>query len=152
MAAAESYVARFECSVCQGTAPHESFVALSCGHCFHSDCISSWLARAASCPACRANASKRQLRVLTGIDVVAVDSFGQQQEHHHDHQHHVQQQEQLSQLQSELEATEQHVQELSDTVQQLADVQAELDKKYRHYKHRCGIACLCTTHTILGSV
>lgn len=68
-----SFVARFECSICQGTLEDASFVALGCGHCFHSICAFQWLERAQTCPSCRASAKKRHVRALNGIDAVQDD-------------------------------------------------------------------------------
>lgn len=65
-----SFVARFECSICQGTLEDASFCSLNCGHCFHTVCAHQWLERSPTCPSCRASAKKRQVRALTGIDAV----------------------------------------------------------------------------------
>jgi hypothetical protein len=58
-----SFVARFECAVCQGTATHPTYAALTCGHAYHTECISGWLAQGTkTCPTCRAHASARSIR------------------------------------------------------------------------------------------
>ena len=41
------------CSICIASHARKGSVKLRCGHCYHRQCISTWLERAQTCPLCR---------------------------------------------------------------------------------------------------
>lgn len=43
-----------ECAICLGTMETTNFKTLSCNHCFHKECIDTWLKNNSTCPYCRA--------------------------------------------------------------------------------------------------
>lgn len=151
-----TFIAQFECSICQGTLPDCTFCVLSCGHCFHAVCIHKWLERSSSCPGCRSHASKRKLRQLAGVDVVNTPCSGQHGgQVDNSREKKVLQTlcwetaqllavmrphtcvcgaySQMSELQSQLDTAEQHVHDLSETVQQLLDQQAEHKREIKRF-------------------
>lgn len=126
-----SYFGKFECAICQGTQPDASFCTLSCGHCFHQSCVKTWLERSPTCPGCRASASKRQIRVLNGVDAV-LDAEGPSGGRHLEDQQQV-----INDLQQQLVGAEQQVASLEEAVRVLQDEHSHLQRKLKVYKHRC---------------
>ncbi|KAL0342822.1 UNVERIFIED_CONTAM: putative RING-H2 finger protein ATL50 [Sesamum calycinum] len=52
-----------ECAVCLESfrAGEKCRILPKCGHCFHAECIDSWLLKTAACPVCRTGAKSPQL-------------------------------------------------------------------------------------------
>lgn len=49
------------CQICTDVYDHEkSVAAMPCGHTFHDDCLSQWLANTRNCPSCRKPLKKTQ--------------------------------------------------------------------------------------------
>lgn len=47
---------RITCTICTDLyEPSDTIVSTICGHCFHSRCLSPWLKRSSTCPACRSS-------------------------------------------------------------------------------------------------
>ena len=43
-----------ECAICLGTVESRNIKTLKCNHCFHKECIDTWLKNHITCPYCRA--------------------------------------------------------------------------------------------------
>ena len=43
----------FDCAICIGKVNLTDASVLNCGHCFHRECLDSWLDKKPSCPECR---------------------------------------------------------------------------------------------------
>ena len=51
-----------DCAICFGEYVVGSYqLLLPCGHCFHSRCVTRWLARSHTCPLCRASCDEPEL-------------------------------------------------------------------------------------------
>mmetsp|Transcript_55943 Transcript_55943/g.173452 ORF Transcript_55943/g.173452 Transcript_55943/m.173452 type:complete len:228 (-) Transcript_55943:225-908(-) len=51
---AEAFAEHSECCICSGAFDGQDEIRRAhCGHCFHSECLGSWLARSPTCPLCR---------------------------------------------------------------------------------------------------
>ena len=58
-----------DCSICLCDMEDKSkMVKTSCGHCFHTTCIDTWLNRNNTCPLCRTEAPLNRARIIQFIE------------------------------------------------------------------------------------